>query len=76
MVSGNIGSSSLKRLDFTVIGDTVNIAARLENAAAENQILISETCYEQVKEAFQCNKIGDIQLKNKKEMITVYEVLE
>ncbi|WP_297764666.1 adenylate/guanylate cyclase domain-containing protein [uncultured Muriicola sp.] len=76
MVSGNIGSSSLKRLDFTVIGDTVNIAARLENAAAENQILISEACYEQVKEAFQCKKIGDIQLKNKKEVITVYEVLE
>ncbi len=76
MVSGNIGSSSLKRLDFTVIGDTVNIAARLENAAAENQILISEACYEQVKEAFQCKKIGDIQLKNKKQVITVYEVLE
>jgi class 3 adenylate cyclase/AmiR/NasT family two-component response regulator len=76
MVSGNIGSSSLKRLDFTVIGDTVNIAARLENAAEENQILISEACYRQVKEAFQCKKIGDIQLKNKKEMITVYEVLE
>jgi len=76
MVSGNIGSSSLKRLDFTVIGDTVNIAARLENSAAENQILISEACYEQVKEAFQCKKIGDIQLKNKKEKITVYEVLE
>ncbi len=76
MVSGNIGSSSLKRLDFTVIGDTVNIAARLEYAAGENQILISEECYEQVKEAFQCKKIGDIKLKNKKEVITVYEVLE
>jgi class 3 adenylate cyclase/FixJ family two-component response regulator len=75
MVSGNIGSSSLRRLDFTVIGDTVNIAARLEFAAKENQILISEDCYKQVKEAFQCRKIGDIQLKNKKEMLTVYEVL-
>jgi class 3 adenylate cyclase len=75
MVSGNIGSSSLKRLDYTVIGDVVNIAARLEFAAEENQILISEECYEQVKEAFQCKKIGDIQLKNKKEKITVYEVL-
>lgn len=76
MVSGNIGSSSLKRLDFTVIGDTVNIAARLEDAANDNQILISEACYEQVKEAFQCNKIGSIPLKNKAQEITVYEVLE
>ncbi|MBT8264182.1 MAG: response regulator, partial [Muriicola sp.] len=76
MVSGNIGSASLKRLDYTVIGDTVNIAARLEDAAAENQILISEACYEKVKEAFQCKKIGGVQLKNKAQEITVYEVLE
>lgn len=76
MVSGNIGSSSLKRLDFTVIGDTVNTAARLEFAATENQILISEECYQQIKEAFQCKKVGDIHLKNKKKSITVYEVLE
>ena len=75
MVSGNIGSSSLKRLDYTVIGDTVNIAARLEFAAQDNQILIPEACYQKVKEAFKCEKIGDIKLKNKKEMITVYEVL-
>jgi class 3 adenylate cyclase len=76
MVSGNIGSSSLKRLDFTVIGDAVNVAARLEFAAKENQILIPEACYQKVKESFECRKVGEIQLKNKKEMITVYEVLE
>lgn len=75
MVSGNIGSSSLKRLDFTVIGDTVNIAARLEFAAGENQILISEECYNQIKEAFECKKVGEVQLKNKKKTITVYEVV-
>ena len=75
MVSGNIGSSSLKRLDYTVIGDSVNIAARLEFAAKDNQILIPEGCYRKVKEAFQCERIGEIKLKNKKEPITVYEVL-
>lgn len=76
MVSGNIGSTSLKRLDFTVIGDTVNIASRLQDAAEENQILISEDCYERVKEAFKCRKVGSIPLKNKTHPLTVYEVLE
>jgi class 3 adenylate cyclase len=76
MVSGNIGSVSLKRLDYTVIGDTVNTAARFQDAAKANQIIISEDCYNQVKEAFKCHKLGDIQLKNKSESITVYEVIE
>ena len=76
MISGNIGSASLKRLDYTVIGDTVNIAARLQDAAKENQIIISEKCYEQVKESFQCEKVGSISLKNKANPITIYQVLE
>ena len=76
MISGNIGSESLKRLDYTVIGDTVNIASRLENAADENQILISEACYLQVKESFVCKKIGDVSMKNKAKPLAVYEVLE
>ncbi|MEL7120001.1 MAG: adenylate/guanylate cyclase domain-containing protein [Bacteroidota bacterium] len=76
MVSGNIGSVSLKRLDYTVIGDTVNVAARLQTAAKENQILISEYCYEQVKESFQCEKVGSINLKNKANPVTIYEVIE
>lgn len=76
MVSGNIGSSSLKRLDFTVIGDTVNIAARLQDAASENQILITEDCYQNIKESFQCKEVGSIDLKNKSKPIVVYEVVE
>ncbi len=76
MISGNIGSASLKRLDYTVIGDTVNTAARLQDAAKENQIIISENCYQHVKESFQCKKLESIQLKNKAEPVIVYEVLE
>ncbi len=76
MVSGNIGSSSLRRLDYTVIGDTVNTAARLQDAAQPNQILISEDCYKQVKEAFQCQKLGSINLKNKSQGLMTYEVME
>ncbi|MDO1501284.1 adenylate/guanylate cyclase domain-containing protein [Winogradskyella maritima] len=76
MVSGNIGSASLKRLDYTVVGDTVNTASRLQDVAEENQILISEDCYKKVKESFKCSKIGSIDLKNKANPITIYEVLE
>ena len=76
MISGNIGSASLKRLDYTVIGDTVNTAARLQDAAKENQIMISEGCYQQVKESFKCKKLESIHLKNKSEPVIVYEVLE
>ena len=76
MISGNIGSASLKRLDYTVIGDTVNTAARLQDAAKENQIIICESCYEKVKESFKCEKVGSIVLKNKANPITIYEVKE
>lgn len=76
MISGNIGSISLKRLDFTVIGDTVNTAARLQDAAKADQIVISKDCYLKIKEAFRCKKIGDINMKNKANPLTIYEVIE
>jgi len=76
MISGNIGSASLKRLDYTVIGDTVNTAARLQSIAQENQIVITENCYSQIKESFSCKKLGEAKMKNKAKPVTIYEVLE
>jgi adenylate cyclase len=76
MVSGNIGSASLKRLDYTVIGDAVNLAQRLQSAAKASQIIISEETYERAKESFQCVKIGEVSLKNKANPVTIYEVVE
>ncbi|MEO6537926.1 MAG: adenylate/guanylate cyclase domain-containing protein [Ferruginibacter sp.] len=75
MISGNIGSATLRRLDYTVIGDTVNTAQRLQTVASIGQILINEACYEKVKESFNCKKIGDASLKNKNEVAVIYEVL-
>ncbi|TVQ42018.1 MAG: adenylate/guanylate cyclase domain-containing response regulator [Saprospirales bacterium] len=75
MVWGNIGSTSLKRLDYTVIGDVVNIAARLQSAAGKSQILITDSCYKKVKESFTCRHLGKLSLKNKKKPLDVYEVL-
>ena len=75
MISGNIGSSTLRRLDYTVIGDTVNIAQRLQSVAKTGQILINEACYEKVKQSFNCKKIGPVNLKNKSGEVILYEVL-
>lgn len=75
VVSGNIGSSTLRRLDYTVIGDRVNVAARLQSAAKVNQILISEENYLKINKSFFCNKIGEITLKNKELPVSVYEVI-
>ena len=76
MVSGNIGSVTLKRFDYTVIGDTVNTAQRLESAASPNQILIPSSAYEEVRESFACKKVGELELKNKSQPVVVYEVVE
>jgi adenylate cyclase len=76
MISGNIGSASLRRLDYTVIGDTVNTAQRLQSAAGPGQILINNTSYEKVKESFNCQEVGQVSLKHKAEQVIVYEVLD
>jgi class 3 adenylate cyclase len=76
MISGNIGSASLRRLDYTVIADIVNTAQRLQSAALPGQIIMSETCYEKVKESFNCKKVGEVKLKNKSNPINIYEVLD
>ena len=75
MISGNVGSSALRRLDYTVIGDEVNTAQRLQSAALEGQIIISETNYHKIKESFHCNLVGEVSLKNKAKPVTIYEVL-
>jgi class 3 adenylate cyclase len=76
MICGNIGSGELRRLDYTVIGDVVNTAQRLQDNAGQGQILISDKTYEKVKESFQCKKIGELKLKNKSQYIVAYEVIE
>lgn len=76
LVSGNIGSASLRRLDYTVIGDVVNTAQRLQSAGAPGQIIINEASYQKVKEYFKCRKVGEVSLKNKSVPMVIYEVME
>lgn len=76
MISGNIGSASLKRLDYTVIGDSVNLAQRLQSVAKPGQIVITEEVYNKVKESFNCELIGTVTLKNKSQQVIIYQVLD
>lgn len=75
MVSGNIGSTTLRRLDYTVMGDAVNTAQRLQTVAHPGQILIVESAQQQVAESFTCERIGEVTLKNKTAPVVVYNVV-
>ncbi|HQW43737.1 MAG: response regulator [Chitinophagaceae bacterium] len=76
MISGNIGSATLRRLDYTVIGDVVNTAQRLQSVANPGQIVINEKAYEKVKESFNCRRIGEVELKHKAVPMVIYEVMD
>ena len=69
---GNFGS--LDRLDYTTVGNGVNLASRLESNANVNQILISEDTYLLIREEIACDKLDKIMVKNIKHPIQTYEV--
>lgn len=76
VISGNVGSATLKRFDFTVIGDVVNTAQRLQSVAKPGQILITRETFEKAGDIFQCEKVGEMPLKNKAKPVSVFEVLD
>jgi adenylate cyclase len=72
LVAGYIGSS--RTMSYSVIGDTVNTAARLCSAAKAGQVIISENTYEQVKDEFKVKALDPIKVKGKAQELQVYNV--
>jgi len=72
-VLGLIGTE--KRLEYTAISDSVNVAKRIQENSARNQILISKIAYERVKKEVKAKPHADMSLKGKTQPLEVFEVL-
>ena len=72
VVSGNIGSREM--MDYTVIGDTVNLGARLCSAAGPNEIYVSDYVWENTKDLFNYKKLAPIKVKGKSKKIGIYKI--
>ncbi|HLA86595.1 MAG TPA: adenylate/guanylate cyclase domain-containing protein [Anaerolineales bacterium] len=72
-ILGLIGTE--KRLEYTAISDSVNVAKRIQENSAKNQILISKAAYEQVKKKVEAKPHAEMKLKGKEHPLEVFEVL-
>lgn len=73
-IAGSLGSRD--RMDYTVIGDTVNVASRLEALAKGGEIIVGESMYRVCKDIVKMSKRGSIEVKNRTMPVNCYEVMD
>ncbi len=72
VVAGNVGTAT--RMEYTVLGDTVNVAARLSKFPQVNSIIVGERTYALVKDVFKAKDLGEVILKGKEKSLRAYEI--
>jgi adenylate cyclase len=74
VVSGNIGSRDM--MDYTVIGDTVNLGSRLCSFAEADDIIISKSVWRTIQSDFQFKKLTPIKVKGKEKKVEIYKLID
>lgn len=74
VVVGSVGNDL--KMDYSAIGDTTNLAARLEARAQPGSVLVSEATYRLIRGRFDVRQLGPLTVKGKREPVTAYEILD